>query len=316
MTEVRKDIFPRMAPLFKTKEATLSEYASDAFEAMSSIFQTKEQITEYINSLDSPETAELFLKICRFYIISKKYQEASYIKLIMMISAIERLISKDRAYVEFYEWIMKQDKKIEVELAKEAIQNKEDFKKIVKGLTEQYFEIFSSRRNIIDFFQNHLSANDQIKLIRSFRGYWVDVIHAFSRKFYEPILLPFPTTIKDAGKRLHKPIEKSLMPYCYDWQRCWVEYGNCASEIDCALALNDSMREKFLRRVVTDLYQIRNDFVHSARITPLNDKDSIGTLSVLGADRKPVSIELTVEDLESLFERGLKHYLDNFVKPS
>ncbi|MDH5771354.1 MAG: hypothetical protein OEZ25_08735, partial [Candidatus Bathyarchaeota archaeon] len=62
-----------------------------------------------------------------------------------------------------------------------------------------------------------------------------------------------------------------------------------------------------------DIYQIRNDFVHEAKITPLNEADAIGTLSVIGAKRKPITIELTSEELEDIFEKALKHYFDDLV---
>ena len=78
----------------------------------------------------------------------------------MLISSIESLISKDREYMEFYQWIMKEDEKIEAELKKiEPIDTKR-FKTIMHTFSEEYFKIFSSRRNIIDFFENHLSKEN------------------------------------------------------------------------------------------------------------------------------------------------------------
>ncbi len=104
------------------------------------------------------------------------------------------------------------------------------------------------------------------------------------------------------------------MPYCYDWRKCYVGYGNCSSELTCALTNNESLLAKILKRVVDDIYQMRNDFVHTARITNLNEKEAISTLVTIGAERRPVSVELTAEDLETIFENGLKHYFDGFVK--
>ena len=42
---------------------------------------------------------------------------------------------------------------------------------------------------------------------------------------------------------------------------------------------------------------------HGRALTPLNEKDSIGTLAAIGRERKNVSIELSAESLESIFER-------------
>lgn len=179
---------------------------------------------------------------------------------------------------------------------------------IIKTLREDYFRIFGSGRNVKEFFQNHVSENNKIKLIKSFRANRTKIISNL------PIFSLIPNKIEEAGKKFHVKIEEGMMPYCYDWQQCFVGYGDCSPEISCALTNNEALIEKMLRKVVDDIYQMRNDFVHTARITPLNEKDALGTWANIGADRKPVSIELTAQDLETIFESGLKHYFDNFIK--
>ena len=313
LTDIRNDIFPRMIPFLTSRDKTISAYIDEAFEAVPSLFSSKEKFIEYVNSLDTYQTAELFIKICKFFLIAKKYQPTSYVKLIMVISAIERVIYKDRRYEEFHNWIEGQDAKIEEELQKVEKADKRDFVHIIRILKEEYFKAYSSRRNINDFFQNHVSNENKIRLIRSFRANWTKVIERFCLKMYQPILKPFPKTIEEAGQKLNQKIENGLMPYCYDWHECYVE-GWCGSAFTCALANGRSILEKTLKKVVDDIYQMRNDFVHEARITPLNEKDSVGTLAVIGADRRPISIELTATELETIFENGLKHYFDCFVK--
>lgn len=312
LTEIRNDIFPNLVPFLQSREHTIAAYINEAFEA-TSLFSSKEKFIEYVNSLDDYQTAELFIKICKFYHIAQKYQPTSYVKLIMIISAIERVIYKDRRYQEFYNWIETQDAKIEEELQKVEIAQKQGFLHIMRILKEEYFKAYSSRRNIIDFFQNHISIENKVKLIKSFRANWTKVVSGFCMKTHQPILSPFPNSIEEAGKRLNKNIENGLVPYCYDWRQCWVD-GSCHPEISCALINNDLLLAKVLKKVVNDLYQMRNDFVHLARITPLNERDSVGILAVIGEDRKPVSIKLTAEELETVFEDGLKHYFDRFVK--
>jgi hypothetical protein len=302
-----------MIPFLQARDQLISATVDEALEAVPSLFSSKEEFIKYVNSLDNHQTAELFLRICRFYRIAKKYQPTSYVKLIMIISAIERVIYKDKPYEEFHNWIMKQDAKIEAELRKVEKADKYDVVHIIGILKEDYFKIFSSRRNIFDFFQNHIPIEGKIKLIRSFRANWTKVIERFCLKVYQPILKPFPNTIEEAGEKLGQKPENGLMPYCYDWRECWVE-RTCCPEVSCVLTDNESVLKKTLKKVVDGIYQIRNDFVHTASITPLNEKDSVGVLGAIGAHRTPVSIELTATDLETIFEKGLKHYFDCFVR--
>jgi hypothetical protein len=313
LAEIRTDIFPRMVPLFETREQVLTVYIDETYDALSSLFPSKDELIEYINSLDNHETAELFIRISRFYLISKRYQPTSYVKLIMIISAIERTVSKDKKYQEFSFWIEKQKTKIKEDLQKSQKLNEETFLKVMRALREDYFKTYGSARNVIDFFENHLSENDKIELIKSFRGNRTNVISYFCLAYFKQIFSPFPTTIEEASKKTNQRIYPRMMPYCYDWKQCFVGYGNCSPEISCALKNDKTLLKKTLKKVVNDLYQLRNDFVHTARVTPLNEQDAIGTLAVIGADRKPVSIELTAQELEAIFERGLKHYFDDFV---
>jgi hypothetical protein len=62
MSKIREDIFPNMVPVFQSKESIIEGYVNEAFESVSALFSTKEQLIDYIYSLDSHETAELFKK--------------------------------------------------------------------------------------------------------------------------------------------------------------------------------------------------------------------------------------------------------------
>lgn len=295
------------------REHVLEKYIDEVYEALNGLFPSKNELIHYVNSLDTSETAELFIKISRFYLISKKYQPTSYVKLIMIISAIERTINKDKKYQEFYFWIESQVSRIKEEIEKAGRIDEKSYLSILKTLREDYFRMYGSQRNVLDFFQNHVSLSNKIKLIKSFRANLTEVISQFCLKSHGR-LSPFPKTIYEAAKKTGQNVEKGLMPYCYDWQRCFVSYGDCSLGVSCALDDNQSLIDRTVRKVVGDIYQMRNDFVHTARITPLNEEDAVGTLAVLGADRRPISIELTAQELQTIFESGVKHYFDVFVK--
>lgn len=321
MTEIRKDIFPKMSGFLVSREKTINDWVNEAFSAISAQFNSKDQFIEYINSFKDRETAELFLRICSFYCIAKKHQPKSYVKLIMMISAIEHLMNKGKQYEEFCFWIEKQKPKIAEKLSSVKSINEEDFTKIIRFLRDDYFKIYGSQRNVVEFFQNHLSVEDKIRLVKSIRSNRTKTLPKFSLKEYQTLFKASPKTIDEASRKTGIKIEESFMPYCYDWKQCQIDYGSCLASVDCKLrnAENKSLLDSTLKKVIThDIYQIRNDFIHNARITPLNEKDSdgfssIGVFGVIGTKRKQIQIELTPEELQGVFEKGLKNYFDGFV---
>ena len=111
-----------------------------------------------------------------------------------------------------------------------------------------------------------------------------------------------------------------MMPYCFNWQKCLVYYGDCDHSKTCELN-NKSILEETLIKVVNDIYQLRNDFVHSARITALNEEEeAIAKFStsivigVIGSKYKPISIQITIQEFESIFEQAIKKYFDGHIK--
>ena len=199
----------------------------------------------------------------------------------MIISAIERLISKKMIFKDFHKWIEKQDSQIEQELLNCQELGKKEFKKIIRILKEKYFQEFGSRRNVFAFFNNYSIKEDKIKIIKSIRGKWTEVIDQFYPQIYDARHPPIPKTISELGKQTRLRVEYSLMPHCYNWQQCTIPYRDCIPGLPCLLQDSKIVLEETLKKVIADIYQLRNDFVHSARITPLNDNDSIGLLTTM-----------------------------------
>lgn len=155
-----------------------------------------------------------------------------------------------------------------------------------------------------------MTIGNQIKLIKTFRANYAKAIENF-----EVQDMQLPETIEEASSITKKPIEYLMMPYCFNWKKCSVYYGDCDHTKACELN-NKSILEETLKRVVKDIYQIRNDFVHMARITPLNEYNDLDAqdsfsmvLGVIGSDYKPISIQITIEDFEGVFEQAIKKYL-------
>lgn len=312
LIKLRNDLFPQMIEFFESKEKTIERWADEAFEAFSSKFSSKEEFIKYMNSLKNPRDAELFIRIGHFYLVAKKYQQASYVKFIMIISIIEKIANKEKEFQEFYDWIEGQDAKINELLPKLKAIDVNVFKDIIRKLKENYFQEFGSRRNVLAFFRIHLTQEDKIKLIRSVEVDRRGTVERYSERI--PAILRHvggkATTIEELKEKGFN-VKKHFVPYCYNWKQCYFEYGQCVPSLGCLLKDDESLLDKTLKKVVDDLYQMRSDFVHDATITPLNEKDAIFTLGT--SRKKPVLIKLTVEDLERMFEKALKHYFDTLT---
>jgi hypothetical protein len=296
-----------MVEFFEPKEKIVENWAEEAFEALNSVFSSKEDFINYLNSLKNPRYAELLIQMGPFYLVANKYQQASYVKLIMILSIIEKLQNREKEFQEFYDWIEDQDVKVNQLLSTLKTIDVDRFKEIIRGLKDDYFQEFGSRRNVFAFLREHLTHEDKIKLIRSIKADRKETVEGFSERILKNIFGKEVATIKELEEKGFR-IEEHFIPYCYDWKQCYFQYGQCDPKYGCLLNDNVSLLDKTLKKVVDDIYQMRSDFVHDARITPLNEKDALFTLGMSG--KKPVLIELTVEDLQCMFERAFKHYFD------
>jgi hypothetical protein len=283
----------------------------EAFEALGSLFSSKEEFINYLNSFKNPKNVELLIDVTKFYLIAKKYHPQSYIKLIMMISVMEKLVNQYKKFQEFYEWIEDQDDRIKELLSSAKTIDVDAFKNIIRKLKNEYFQCFGSRRNVTTFFEKHFDKEDKVKLVRAIRANWTDFVERFIKRIFRNLDFGKVTSIQEL-KEKGFVVEEGYMPYCYDWKQCWVEYGECHPDCGCSIRENISLLNECVREVVNKLYQMRSDFIHNATLTMLNEKDAIFTLATSGG--KPILIELTAEDLQGMFEKALKHYFDSLIQ--
>jgi hypothetical protein len=295
-----------MATFFESKEKEIESWVDEACIALSSLFKTREDFVDYLNSFENPKDAELLLRVCQFYFVSKKHQPQSYVKLIMIISAIEKLANKEKEFQEFCDWIQGRKKEIEALLPKSEIVDVTRFMGIINTLEETYFQEFGSRRNVYDFLNDHLTSGDKVRLIRSIKSRRIEVIPR--HRYVRMMGLDKFRSIDEAKVKLPIKVEKHFVSHCYDFRKCSYAFTDCEPDLDCLLEEDPVFRDKTLKKVVDDIYRIRSDFVHDAIITPLNEKSSMFLLGTIG--KKAAFIELTAEDLENMFENALKHYFD------
>lgn len=307
-----------MIGFLTTREKTIETWVDEAYSAITTLFPSKKDFIKYLNLLKDPKDAEILIRICQYYLVAKEYQPSSFVKLIMIISAIERLQNREKKYQEFYNWIDSKTviSKVRKELSGLDKFDIKDFRKIIREIKKDYSELYGSQRNVIDFLEKHLASKDKIKLITSIRANVTDATSGLYPKIFGLEEIHQHSMVLEILEKNNFKVEKRLMTYCYNLKRCNVAYGDCDPSFGCLLLEKPNYQKKILKKVIRDIYQIRSDFIHDARITTLNEKDSVGTLSVIRSKKgkvKRIVIELTAEKLESMFEKALKHYFDELV---
>jgi hypothetical protein len=293
-----------MQTVFSKREDTIEIWVNEAYDALKAVFPNKSTFVDYINKITDPLNAELLIRSAQYYLVAKEYQKDSFVKLIMILSLTEKLLSGQNEFQEFPIWVQGQDRRITRLLCGVGKCSAEEYKRILDVLTNEYYQVFGSRRNVLKFFENHMDLESKIDVISAISPHFTDTVTHYTER------LPQYSTVKNieelSGKANHV-ISKHLMPYCYNWQKCYLEYADCDRSLGCVLEEDKDILEKCLKKVVDLLYQIRNDFVHAAVITPLTEGETF-VYAVVGG--KEVTIELNIEDFEHMFEKAFKHYFD------
>ena len=307
MVKIREDIFPNLKDdIFDTRANTLDSWINEALEPFQALFPTKNTFINYLNSFKKPQDAELFIRLSHFYGVSKIYEKSSYVKLIMIVSIIEKMVTKEKKYVPFKDWIFTQNKLIKDHLSEEYQNNIKSFKNILKILKKEYHKKYGSQRNVFIFFKKYVNLKDKIEMIKSFKLQQKDVVSQYTRLLYTPPHL-LVNKINKLSKYNYK-IMKIHMPICYNWKYCYVQYGVCHPDIGCLLKVDQKIRNKILRDIVSVIYGMRSDFVHNAKVPPISKK---GIDFTVGTYKKEiVFIEISIDKFEKIFEHAFKKYFD------
>lgn len=309
MVKIRKDIFPKVKDdIFETRENFINRCINESYESLKEIFSSRNNFIEYINSLKSRKIAELFIRTSQFYLICKKYVNLRFIKLIMIISIIERLSSRMKKYLLFKDWIFKQDRQIEYYIKRINNIDVNNFKNIIQVLKDDYHLKYGSQQNVKDFFTKYTKDNDKLKLVKNLKPKRVNVVYSYSSYLYKNLAIGKVKTLKELEKYNIKR-GKKYMPICYNWKLCYVNYGECCPDIYCKFKEDNEIKNKTLQKVIGLIYDMRSKFVHSAKIPPLSeDAPTIGV-----SRKKMIIVNLTTNELEKMFEFAFKRYFDELI---
>jgi len=154
MVKLREDVYPTLRDsLLATRENLLDEYAEIAQKVFSRYFSSKADVIAFLNNLKDPKDAEFILNICRYYNISKNYEKSPFIKLVMILSVIDKATRHVFEYVPFEDWIASNQNMEEFQKEVEVLKLNtwESFQRLMGDFKERYYKIYGSVRNIVDF---------------------------------------------------------------------------------------------------------------------------------------------------------------------
>ena len=146
----------------KRKKQYFDEEAnSAAFEALKDNFNGENEFYNFIDTLPEPLKVK-FIMCGVFYNEAKLVHKKANIKLIMILSIIEEINSKEE-FKDFKSWCdNKQNTKIN-------LNEYTSFDELLKYLKIEYHKMHGSKQKTTTFFESYLKENDKNILINSFK---------------------------------------------------------------------------------------------------------------------------------------------------
>lgn len=319
MVNLRDDIYPKMTDWYgQTREDILNVWIDEAYIPFTEKFKSRDDFILFLNAISNPKDAELFLRLCKFYAVSKTVVKDTFTKLIMIFSIIETIVMRGEKYQPFKQWIVKRSNSELIQSKIPEIQNSspKSFRKIMEYFKNVYHNTYGSTRNVISFFDKYVDFEYKRKIIKSFRYKRFDVVYQFSKWFFEdwerkPEIYQVSTireleNYRDDYSKKYMIEENDLMPNCYTWEYCYVDYGDCYPEYGCFLEKEPKTLQRHLNEIINVIYAMRSEFVHNAHYPSIGGAG----MDVYGGVYNDASILvlMSIIDFERIFENGLLNY--------
>lgn len=307
MVKVPEDLYPNANLIDKLQ--IVDEYIRFSCESLKRYFQDRDSLISYVEAFEDHRDAEDFIYTGRYLYKMHKLNDPS-VKLLLFIALIERLTVKN--YLTITAWVQKLDNELDAilkSLATCETERKKVLKKELEKLAEEYYEKYGARNNFANFVEKYVSREDQFKLILTFRINYTDVVGRYTQRWD---WLPKVNHIGEL-KQQGFEAEKSLMPKCYEWKMCFVDYGSCRPEEGCLVRENEDKWKQTLRSVAKKIYDMRSEIAHKASDKPLpeatGEENYVDILLLI--DGKPVSVQMSINEFERIFVDALKRYFDS-----
>lgn len=295
--QLRSDIFPGIASFTRTTDEILHSYILACQEAFSQFFKSADDVVDYTNTLKDSQIAELFFQVGDFYNRSKSQTLPAVIRFNMIISLVEKMQRGLLPYIPIHEFLLQPQN-----VAALAGKDVGAVREALAAKVEEYHAAYGSTRGFTEFFQKYLGADDKVLLAKSLKVKQTKHLRQLGKSRNYSAM----ADISEAEKA-GEAVEIASLPACYNWRRCYIEYGDCHPSLGCDVVDDPKIMFDALKKVAGQLYKWRNEFQHDAKVPP------VGDVPFIYADGKGASVnEITLDRLQDIFEKATKRYFDQF----
>jgi hypothetical protein len=283
------------------------EFIMKNFAFFKDLYQTKKEMLSYCEKFQGTRetlTISDFLAIHEYYKTMKQMNNST-VKLVMIISLIEKLCS-ERKYVDFAQWLKEREHSSESEYCKSE-------HKCCRKMWNEYNQEYGSSGKFQKFFENqqYVTRDDQIALVRSVETY----IKKSDGSLSLMNLLCHEATCPEEEKEVDSNLGRVRAILGCDYQKC-------------PLLEDDKKLKMGIGDFTGLLYEIRNRFVHNAVLTQFpsgkmsrfnveSHTISMKELRFRKTERRARTLRATfpygAEQLETILNHSFKQLLDAYI---
>lgn len=274
-------------------------------------FESEKDVTSYASKL-SREDAESFLETGSFLNVVKSQQDST-VKLVLLISVIEKNISNNYKPIDWF--VKKGGDEISSIIDNAIKENKEDCKSALIGSIEDIVKLHTEKFGLANNFANFVvtfADKDELKnMIRSFVIERKDTPLKYNLDWITPTSpINSPADLTPYGIK----IDTAGVPKCYQWEKCYTDEYHCEPKFGCVIDSEPLELEKTGKKWAKMVYTMRSEAVHAAgNKTILSKSDGVAQFSTIVVDDKVTVITTSIDEIESFFINCLRHYFDSKI---
>jgi|APSaa5957512535_1039671.scaffolds.fasta_scaffold23804_3 hypothetical protein len=272
-------------------------------------FEKEDDVISYASKL-SREDAESFLESGSYLNVIKKHEDST-VKLVLLISAIEKNISNNYKPLD---WFVKNGGGEVSSIIDNAIkENKEDCKSAlissIEEIVKLHTEKFGLANNFANFVVNFSDKDELKKMIRSFVVERKDTPLKYNSDWIKPTSpITSPNDLSQYGIKLGT----AGVPKCYQWTKCYTDEYRCEPKYGCIIDDDKSELENTGKKWAKMVYTMRSEAVHAAgNKTILPKSDAAMQFSTIVVNDKVTVITTSIDEIESFFINCLRNYFDS-----
>jgi hypothetical protein len=273
---------------------------------------------------------------------NSSFEMPAHLVLIMIISIMERISLGFTKYADFFEWTGRKETVERLKTEFESVFKPEKIEEFISAIREDWSKDYGSVTKITSFFKDFMKKEEKMEFVKSIRFMMKvpelppkhmesingktpekaeEIFENWKQTFEKEQQLVFETD-EDVKKYVIRNNSKTTweaLPICFDKKEHWKCYsrnpygqglGYCHYNYFCNLYKDEELLDKCFDKTVKTLYDWRSEFVHNAKIPPINETAIHGGIY----KKKSIIVELTTKELKPVFEKMLKRYFDQHQK--